>query len=181
MGLLLTVSRLYLPRLIRKNRLGQLFGATADAFQYQAPELNGLSMNKRLEIFARFTAERAEAVILQGKGSEVKERLYHNAYIIGQNIRKEFNLLNLNEVIRACGVIYKALEIDFRGNLQGQINIPRCFFSSFYSPKVCHIISGLDEGLIAGLSGGLKLEFSQRITEGKDCCRARLLGAGSAI
>jgi hypothetical protein len=33
---------------------------------------------------------------------------------------------------------------------------------------------GLDAGLLAGLSDGGRLVFSQRITEGYACCRARL-------
>jgi len=53
--------------------------------------------------------------------------------------------------------------------------IKYCGFSRFYTGRVCRLISALDGGTFAGLSGGGKLEFSQRITEGHDCCRGRLL------
>ncbi|MDD5190764.1 MAG: hypothetical protein PHE50_06965, partial [Dehalococcoidales bacterium] len=87
----------------------------------------------------------------------------------------ELHVRTMDEVMQACGVVYKALKIDFRGSAGGQITIGSCFFSSFYTAHVCSIISSLDEGLIAGLSGGSRLEFEQRITEGKPCCKARLL------
>ena len=181
MGFLLAVSRLYLPRSVRKSRLNELFGATAGAFQRQSAPLKGYSLDRCLTQYALFTAENAEKSIRQGNEAEVKDRLYCSAHRIGQNIREELKLHTLEEVLQACEVIYKALKIDFRGDLQGQIQIRSCFFSSFYSGDVCRLISSLDEGLVAGLSGGLKLEFSQRITEGNRCCQAHFLGAGSSL
>jgi len=181
MGFLLAMSRIYLPRSIRKSRLSELFRATADAFQRQAPQLEGYSLDQYLTKYALFTAENAERTIRQGNEYEVKERLYYGARRIGQNIREELKVQTLEEVMQACEVIYKALKIEFHGDLQGQIDIRSCFFSSFYSSDVCRIVSSLDEGLVAGLSGCLRMEFSQRITEGNKCCRARLLAAGSSL
>ena len=179
MGFLLTISQIYLPPFIQKNRLNELFRATADAFQGQAPQLKGYSLDQYLTKYALFTMENTERLIKQGSEYEAKERLYCNARRIGQNIREELKIQTLEEVMRACEVIYKALKIEFRGDLQGHICIHSCFFSSFYSSDVCRIISSLDEGLIAGLSGGHRLEFSQRITEGSRCCRAHLMEIGS--
>ena len=34
-------------------------------------------------------------------------------------------------------------------------------------------MSAMDEGIVDGLCGG-RLVFSQRLTEGADCCRARI-------
>jgi hypothetical protein len=181
MGFLLAVSRIYLPRSVQKSRLSELFRATADAFQRQAPQLKGYSLDQYLTKYALFTAENAEGSIRQGNEHEVKERLYCNACQIGKNLREELKIQTLEEVMQACEVVYKALKIEFHGDLQGQVHIRSCFFSSFYSGDVCRIISSLDEGLVAGLSGGLKLEFFQRITEGNRCCRAHLLAAGSSL
>jgi hypothetical protein len=181
MGFLLAISRIYLPRSIRKSRLSKLFQATADAFQCQTPYFRGYTFNQFLTQYALFTRENAERSIRQSNEYEVKERLYNNARQIGQNIRKELKIQTLEEIMQACEVIYKALKIEFRGDAQGQIHIRSCFFSSFYSSDVCRIISSLDEGLVAGLSGGLSLEFTQRITESKECCRAHLLSAGSSL
>ena len=40
-------------------------------------------------------------------------------------------------------------------------------------------MSAMDRGLLAGLAGGGELAFSQRITEGHPCCRARFALAGN--
>jgi hypothetical protein len=181
MGLLLALSQIYMPGSIRKSRLNELFRATADAFQRQAPHLVEYSLNQCLTKYALFTAENAEESIRQGNESEVKERLYYGARRIGQNIREQLNVQTLEEVMQACEVIYKALKIEFRGDSLGQIRIRSCFFSAFYSSDVCRIISSLDEGLVAGLSGDLKLKFSQRITEGMKCCQAHIITAGSSL
>jgi hypothetical protein len=76
-------------------------------------------------------------------------------------------------VIRGARLLYGILSIDFQGAPDGDIVINRCFFSRDYTPKTCALMSGLDEGVLAGLSGGGRLEFSARITENKAVCRAR--------
>jgi hypothetical protein len=68
--------------------------------------------------------------------------------------------------------LYGILDIDLEGSDNGEITVRRCYFSSFYSPQVCQIMSAMDRGLLAGLSGTGELVFSQRITEGPTCCRA---------
>ena len=178
MGILLTASRFHLPRSIQKSRLIELFRATADAFQRPSPRLSGYSLGQRLTIYALFTTVNAEGSIRRGDEYQVKECLYRNARQIGEKIRAQLKIQSLEEVMEACEVIYKALKIEFHGDSRGQICIRNCFFSSYYSPDVCRVISSLDEGLLAGLSGGLRLKFSRRITEGGECCRAQLLPAG---
>ncbi len=74
-------------------------------------------------------------------------------------------------------ILYRALKIDFRGISSGEIEISRCYFSQFYSPQICELISSLDEGILAGLAGDGRLTFSQRITEGRDCCKALFVSA----
>jgi hypothetical protein len=179
-GFLLMVSRIYLPRSVRKRKLSDLFHATADAFQCEPPSLKSYSLDGYLTEYAQFTREHAELSIRYGNEHEVKERLCQNALRIGEDLREELKIRTLREAMQACEVIYKALKIEFHGDLQGKIHIRRCFFSSFYSGEVCRIISSLDEGLLAGLSGELALEFSQRITEGSKCCTAHLLASGSS-
>ncbi len=79
--------------------------------------------------------------------------------------------------------LYDILDIDFdgsdSGSGSGEITISRCYFSSFYSPEVCQVMSAMDRGLLAGLAGGGELVFIERITEGQPCCRARFTLAGS--
>jgi hypothetical protein len=71
--------------------------------------------------------------------------------------------------------LYGLLHIDFQGDFSGNITIKKCYFSSYYSKEICQLISALDEGIAAGLSGGGKLSFFQRITEGQPCCQGRLI------
>ena len=65
------------------------------------------------------------------------------------------------------------LDQNERGLCRNEFAIRRCFFSGFYSPEVCRLISSLDEGLAAGLTGG-KLCFVQRITDGGSCCKGHI-------
>jgi hypothetical protein len=74
----------------------------------------------------------------------------------------------------AARLAYRAIGIDFEGDTCGGITINRCFFSQAYTPTVCQVMSALDAGLLAGLSGGSRLVFTERITEGYPWCRARL-------
>jgi hypothetical protein len=69
--------------------------------------------------------------------------------------------------------LYGILDIEFHGNRSGEITIGRCYFSDFYSPQACEVMSAMDRGLLAGLAGGGDLVFTERITEGRPCCRAR--------
>jgi len=69
--------------------------------------------------------------------------------------------------------LYRLLEIEFQGD-EGGVVISRCYFSPFYSGPICRVMSALDRGLFAGLSGGRQLVFTARITEGQAQCRAHL-------
>ena len=60
----------------------------------------------------------------------------------------------INDVMSASRLLYRILGIDFHGTEQGTIMISKCFFSRTYSSSTCHVISSLDAGMIAGLSGG---------------------------
>ena len=74
----------------------------------------------------------------------------------------------------AARICYRMLDIDFKGNAGGEVCITRCSFSGVYSPAACQVMSALDAGLLAGLTGGGRLLFSQRLTEGFPSCRARV-------
>ena len=54
----------------------------------------------------------------------------------------------------------------------GEIVVTDCYFSRFYTPEQCAIMSSVDSGIIAGLCGGGTLTFTERITEGCRQCRA---------
>ncbi len=107
----------------------------------------------------------------------MQSRLFKNASRIGRQLRMDFKV-SAAEVMRMGAIVYKMLGIDFHGEPGGSIVIRRCFFSSYYSSRVCRLISSLDEGLLVGLAGGGRLSFSRRITEGDECCLAYLEPGG---
>jgi hypothetical protein len=104
----------------------------------------------------------------------------------------------VEETMAAGRLLYRMLGIDFQGDARGEVprrgrsprrwpsgystreegergevTIARCYFSSYYSPQVCRLMSAMDQGLFAGLSGGGRLIFMTRITEGYDHCQAQ--------
>lgn len=177
MGLLLAISNVCVPGFIRKRNLEMLFATTAAAFGAKTPPMRGLSADGRLELFAQFTRVQAVGSIRQGNVPEIQSRLFENARKIGQGFRDDFKLDTVEQVMRMSTVICRQLKIDLHGELQGDIEIRSCFFSDYYSVDVCRVISSLDAGLLDGLSYGGVLSFTQRITEGNDCCRAFLFCA----
>ena len=132
-------------------------------------------MTARLQAYAEFTKEQAEKALSSGfDAGIVKERLYQNAYTLGKRLRKWFSIETTEEVMRIGKVLYNSIGIEINGNAQGEVTVKRCFFSQYYSSPVCSLISSLDDGLFSGLSGGKRLAFSERLTEGRECCRAKL-------
>ena len=174
MGIRLAVARIHVPQSVRKRRLDRLLQETAAAFGTPAPATARLDAGECLELFARFTREHAEAVLRRGDTSDTHVRLFENARRMGTQLRSEFKVGSLRDMMRLASLVYKLIGIDFRGEPDGNITIGRCYFSSCYSGDVCRLISSLDAGLLAGLVGGGRLVFSERITEGGCCCRAHL-------
>jgi hypothetical protein len=180
------LSRLltHTPTIVKRQALVQLFRATAAAFQVDMPRLSGLSREQCLLAYARFTARQADEALRQGGDlSELQERLYRNAYRLGRTPGWLLGSHSVDDVMALGRSLYDVLDIDFHGSDSGsgsgEITISRCYFSSFYSPEVCRVMSAMDRGLLAGLAGGGELVFIERITEGRPCCRARFTLAGS--
>jgi len=176
MNLRLSALKIYIPTFIKKKKLEELFALVADAFGEAKPPLKGRSYKEQLNAFAKFTVRQAEKHIQKGQNlEETKRRLFENACRLGQKIRNDFNIRKTKEIMQISRILYQILDIEFEGTLSGDVTINRCFFSGYYSSQVCQVITSLDEGVAAGLSGGGRLNFYQRITEGKDCCKARFV------
>lgn len=175
MRILIRIMGFHVPGFIKKKKLEELFNLTAGAFKQEEPTLKGLSYEELLQQYALFTKDQAERYIHSGQPlEEVKNRLYRNSFRLGQNLRKSLGIVTWNEAVTALQIIYKLIKIDFQCNAKGEMSINQCYFSEIYSGEVCKLISSLDEGLTAGLSGGGKLQFEQRITEGCSYCKGRL-------
>lgn len=183
MNFLLSVLQIHTPTFVKKRALKELFHSTAAAFGCQAPPLDGLSPDECLSQYALFTQSHVEELVRSDQTSGasgtsealrlLQERLYLNACQLGQTYGRMLHLRTIEEVMATGRILYRILGIDFQGNVQGDVVISRCNFSRFYSGQVCQIMSAMDCGLFAGLSGGGQLVFTSRITEGQPCCRAR--------
>jgi len=171
------------PAIVKRQALVQLFRATAAAFQADMPRLSGLSREQCLLAYARFTADQADEALRQGGDlSALQERLYRNAYRLGRTLGWLLRVRSVDDVMAFGRFLYDILDTDFDGSDSGkasaEITISRCYFSSYYSPEACQVMSAMDRGLLAGLAGGGELAFIERITEGHACCRARFTLAG---
>jgi hypothetical protein len=175
MSILLKILPQNLPVFIREAILAELFEATAAAFACPAPALDHLSYDECLRTYALFTREQAEKALQEGRDvSAIKTQLYQNAYPLGRKLRKWFGVDTVEEVMELGQILYRAIGVEIQGDTQGDVIVKRCYFSQFYSAPVCDLISALDDGVFSGLSGGGRLTFSERLTEGSEYCRARL-------
>jgi hypothetical protein len=163
-----------MPTFVKKRALHDLLVATAAAFGCPVPPHQGLSYHACLRLYARFTQSQVEAVIGDGRDlATVERRLYENALRLGEKYARLLHIRNQAEMMVIGRLLYAMLEIDFQSNAQGEVVMRRCYFSQFYSGRICRVMSAMDRGLFAGLSHGGQLRFAARITEGSPCCLAR--------
>lgn len=178
MRLVPRLFQFYLPDYVKRRKLQELFGLTATAFGAERPDLQGLRYSQVLVKYALFTSFEAARVMEHHEElAAAKNRLFAAAHQLGEQLRQDFGVVTVAEAMPVASLVYRVLGIDFKGDRQGDIVIDKCFFSDYYSEDVCRVISSLDAGVMAGLSGGGRLVFSQRITEGKECCRCSLVFA----
>lgn len=124
-----------------------------------------------LQAYAAFTKKQLEQ-IPKAELPAVQERMYRAARRMGTLIRK---VLFIRTDARACRVVrwlYQNIGIELEGSCPGAVMIRRCYFSEFYTPEMCRVMSAMDKGIFAGLFGGGELTFEYRITEGCPCCHA---------
>jgi hypothetical protein len=165
----------HMPAVARRAALRALFATTAAGFGRPVPPLEGLDADALLRRYALFTSEQAEAALRDGQDLPgIQDRLERGTRALGARLRTGLRLRTTEDAMAAARVVYGLLDIDVRGTGHGEITVRRCPFSEVYSAEVCRLVGALDAGLVAGLSGGDRLEFSQRITEGAPCCLARL-------
>jgi hypothetical protein len=162
----------------RRREIGRLFARTAAAFGCPVPPGSRARRAKELlAAYASFTRERAQAALLGGEDLPALERrLFAAALSLGGGYRLRLGVHGVGDAMTAARLIYAGLGIDFRGRPDGEVEIRRCGFASGYTPRVCALVSALDRGLLAGLTGGGELSFSERLTEGAPACRAYVTG-----
>jgi hypothetical protein len=176
MNLKLFIAQWFIPQSFTRAEIGNLFSATAQAFGVAGSvDLETGTIEALLAEYAAFTRKHAERILRDRKSQDAaKKKLFDSAFAIGARLRKELGIRNFNDVRVAARAIYRALKIDFSCGKNGDIVVKKCFFSRYYSAEVCSLISSLDSGLVAGLSDGMTLFFSESITGNNKYCIARI-------
>lgn len=155
------------PEIVRRVALQILMNVTAKAFNMRGKRLWTLRWRDGLRVYAAFTRECSR------KNIDPKS-LYAASYALGQRIRHITGLTDAHDLRRLVFWLYGGIGIAMGGKLPGEVVVSGCFFSDYYAPKQCALMSNMDSGIVGGIMGGGKLIFTQRITEGKPCCKARL-------
>jgi hypothetical protein len=177
----LLVLRLHLPAFVRRSILTELVAVTARAFGHPAPRTQGLSLSELLACSIQFSRSCAqEAMGSSADLGPVERRLFSEAYGLGRRARERLRLKTEAEGLAAARVLYGAIGIDFRPGRARDIVVPSCAFAPAYGPQVCRLMSSMDSGLVAGLTGADGIRFTERITEGAVACRALVLHEGGA-
>lgn len=162
--------------LLRPFVVRRLLQRSAHAFGASPPRLGRwVSGDELLRAYATFSNARAE-LLLSGHGDlhAARRELWIAADRLGSRLRRLLGVRTTDDAMIAARAVYRALDIDLRGSAAGDVVVARCFFSSVYAPEVCALMSSLDAGLFAGLTGGRRLTFTERITEGTPACLAAL-------
>jgi hypothetical protein len=176
MYLLLRIFHSFIPSILKKKGLEELFICTAAAFNQNPPALKGISYNKSLSMYAQFTKDEVEKYILGGGDLlNLQKELNKHAVIFGQKLRKLFSIRTYKKTLYVFGQLYSFIGIDLKFSGNEELSVKKCFFSNYYTPQVCAIVSAIDSGVFEGLSGECRIEFRQRITEGQECCNASIL------
>lgn len=120
---------------------------------------------RSLEIFAAYTAEH-----LSTCNHERQQLLYNKAFRLGQRLRSCLTCRSNEALTSLTFQLYRNIGICMEGNFPGKVIVSKCHFCHYYSPQICGVASLMDSGVICGLFGGGKLEFSERITDGHQNC-----------
>jgi len=175
MSLRLRALELHVPEFVARSALHRLLEATAAAFGRDPEDVDGLDRRTLLVQYASFTARCAEQALADQMDLDVvSRRMWAHAYALGESFRRRLGVRTRADALRAARVAYRMIGIDLRADRRGRVTVDRCTFAEWYSPQVCRLMSSLDAGLIAGLTDGGKFSFSERITEGRPRCLARI-------
>ena len=157
----------------RKKGLQDLFRLTAAAFGREVPALRGQSRGEMLGSYARFTGGQVQQALAAGTSAGVRKTLYETSRQMGRDIRARLPIRSRSDAAAALHCLYACWPSTRKSMPGARSTVRRCFFAAYYTPEVCRFISAMDEGIVAGICGG-RLVFSQRLTEGADCCRGRI-------
>ena len=178
----LSVLERHTPPFVISFELQVLISITARAFDQKGRAVWYLPAGKALERYAKFSAECMQRVLRadlpggdRGAGAECGRRLYRYAFAAGRRIRTLTGFTEREDLERLVFYLYRNINIVMSGSIPGEIRVSACFFSRYYTKRMCALMSNLDSGIAAGVCGrkfGSRLLFNARITEGDGRCLA---------
>ncbi len=178
MNLRLAFLRLHVPARLRFAGLRGLAGAASSAFGRPAPAMEGVPYPEALRRLVEFMGE---VTSIRGRdGATDRARLHGEALALGRRLRTELGVRNRDEARAALEILYGAIGIDWRSDPGGGVTVRRCAFASRFTPEACALASALDRGIVEGLTAGGRLQFLERLTEGRPACLARIDFPGEA-
>lgn len=165
--------------LFRRIELQLLMNLTARALGQKPKRIWTSSPAEALRAYAEYTSSNMPA----DADEALFERMNTEAYKMGRLLRRLFMISNDTSAQRLIVALYHNIGIRMSFGSSQQLCFHRCYFSSFYTPQICRVASALDSGIICGISGqsAKHLQFSQRITEGCQCCRAQFTINNSGV
>jgi hypothetical protein len=165
------------PAVAMGRVLSALADATARAAGVPAPRLRG-SGEIQCEQYALFSRACVTEALARGTAGELTHALRGEAWALGDRLRALAGIATVTEGLAVAARLYALIGIEFQADPDGRIHVSRCCFSRFYSPTVCGVMSAMDEGVLAGLTGEGRLSFTRRITEGHPACTGRFAWCG---
>jgi hypothetical protein len=142
----------------------------------------GSLRRRRMALASAHAVRVARLVELRGREEgigEARRALFVAGVALGKEARQRLGIRQTRyELLSAARILYRVLGICFRAEWrtpdEATVRIDRCALARGYSPEACLALSATDAGVVAGLWPGARLEFDERITEGRRACIARL-------
>ena len=158
------------PTLLVGVQLQILLNLAARAFHAPGKSVWRHAPAQALREYAEFT------VRCTLRGGANPDNLYREAFDLGKRLRRLTGFTDAEDIERLIFYLYRNLQISMSGHLPGEITVRKCYFSGFYAPEQCALMSAVDSGVMSGLLGGGTLTFTERITEGHKTCAACFTG-----
>lgn len=163
---ILTLLERHNPDWIRRLEVQILLNLASHSFGRRRLWVWHMPAPKALSVYAAYTLE------CMARTEADPGRLYAHAFLLGKRLRGITGLSEQQDIQRLIFYLYRNIHVSMGGALPGEITVPRCYFKGFYTPEQCRLMSNVDAGIIAGLSGGGRLYFTERLTEGAGQCKA---------
>ncbi len=156
--------------LFRRIELQLLMDLTAKTLGKPSQRTWTLPNAEALKVYAEFTSSH----LREGTDEAALQRMNSEALKMGRLLRRLFMIKSEARARRLIVALYRNIGIRLSFLDQEHLCFHSCYFSRFYTPAACLAASALDDGIIRGITGQTSshLCFSQRITEGCNCCKA---------